>query len=134
MHVFIFTLIAKFPTFTIYYQNVRGLRTKTNDFYKNVQCCDFDVIVLTETWLNDGVMSAELFDNRYAVYRRDRGISAYSNKNEGGGVSIAVLKKHNSSRVSFWESNCEDLWVTIDINISNTVNQWLSAQCICPLL
>lgn len=120
---YFFLFFIKFPMFNIYYQNVRGLRTKTNDFYKNVQCCNFDIIILTETWLNDSVINAEIFDNRYNVHRRDRGVTAYSKKKEGGGVIIAVLKKYNSSRISFWESNCEDLWVTIDVNLSNTIKQ-----------
>ena len=31
----------------------------------------YDVIVLTETWLNRGVYDSKLFDDWYIVYRRD---------------------------------------------------------------
>lgn len=34
---------------TMYYQNVRGLRTKTNTLQKALSSCDYDVIALTET-------------------------------------------------------------------------------------
>lgn len=38
-------------------------------------------------------MTAELFDNRYTNYRRDRMIFAnFKGKKDGEGVSIAVLK------------------------------------------
>lgn len=32
-----------------YYQNVRGLRTKTIDFFNNIVCTSYDVIMLSET-------------------------------------------------------------------------------------
>lgn len=64
-------------------------------------------------------MSSELFDDRYVVYRRDRD----NRKKDGGGVLIAVLKEINSKRVTQWESNCEDLWVVIDISIAKSVRQ-----------
>lgn len=73
----------------ILYQNVRGLKSKTDDFYRNVCCSQFDVIILTETWLNNGIYDKELFDPRYKVYRRDRDLIT-SGKSDGGGVLIAV--------------------------------------------
>ncbi|CAH2084486.1 unnamed protein product [Euphydryas editha] len=50
---------------TIYYQNVRGIRTKLHDVYKNVLTCNYQVIVFTETWLNDNIFTAEILDDRY---------------------------------------------------------------------
>lgn len=35
---------------------------------------EHDIIVLSETWLNDGIHTSELFDNRYVVYRGDRNL------------------------------------------------------------
>ena len=37
----------------IYYQNVRGLRTKASELLVDVYSCNFHVICLNETWLND---------------------------------------------------------------------------------
>lgn len=52
----------------IYYQNVRGLRTKTEAFYRQLCVSSFDLIVLTETWLVDGISDCELFGDQYIVY------------------------------------------------------------------
>ena len=45
----------------VYYQNSRGLRTKTMDFFHNVISSDFDIIGITESWLNASIASAEPF-------------------------------------------------------------------------
>lgn len=56
-----------------YYQNVRGLKTKLINIKNNISICEYDIIFLTETWLNDSVSDGELCDpNKYCVYRRDR--------------------------------------------------------------
>lgn len=99
----------------VYYQNVRGLRTKVVDLYNNVVCSNFDMVVLTETWLNSGIQDAELFDNRYIVYRRDRENSGFHSKKNGGGVLIAVTKNLSSKRLQCFESNCEDLWISVEV-------------------
>lgn len=102
---------ASTDNINIYYQNTRGLRTKTHSFCRQLSLESYDIVVLTETWLNSGVLSSELFDDRYTVYRRDRD----GRKKDGGGVLIAILKKINSKRMVHWESQCEDLWVTIEV-------------------
>lgn len=102
----------------IFYQNSRGLKTKTEIFYSNVLKNNYDVIVLTETWLNSNIFTSELFDSRYTVHRKDRVISG-SSKSDGGGVVIAVSNKIQSSRISNWETGLEDMWVSIDIIVNN---------------
>lgn len=49
---------------------MRGIRTTTNEVYKNIAHCNYDVIVFTETWLNFGVVCGEFVDDRYVVYRK----------------------------------------------------------------
>ncbi|KAL0870278.1 hypothetical protein ABMA27_005303 [Loxostege sticticalis] len=102
----------------IYYQNIRGMRTKTNVILQNIMLCSYDVIVLTETWLNSSIFDNEFIDSRYRVYRRDRSVLS-SSKLDGGGVLIAVSKYIQSSRVPKWETQCEDLWITIDVKLNN---------------
>jgi hypothetical protein len=75
----------------LYYQNCRGLRSKTNDFKLNVACNFYDIICISETWLMDSVFDGQLFDDRYIVFRRDRDLD-FHQKLDGGGVLIAVLK------------------------------------------
>ncbi|CAH2083313.1 unnamed protein product [Euphydryas editha] len=67
----------------IYYQNVRGLRTKTEDVLTNVLINSYNVIVFTETWLNSNVTNSEFIDKRYTVYRRDR-LCSETTKKDGG--------------------------------------------------
>lgn len=96
----------------IYYQNVRGLRTKTIVFFRNVCACNYDIIIITETWLLDSIKDAELFDNRYVVWRRDRNYNA-TGQTLGGGVLIAVRRDVAVSPQPTFCSNAEDLWLTL---------------------
>lgn len=97
---------------SVYYQNVRGLRTKTNEFIASLLNRDLDVIVLCETWLVEGIHSSELFDQRYIVYRIDRDLNL-THKLDGGGCLIAVKSNFCSSRIEEWENEREDLWISI---------------------
>jgi len=65
-----------------------GMRKDLNDFHRVVQTCDYNVIVLVETWLNDTHLNSEIFGNSWQVFRNDR-----PGETRGGGVLIAV---HNS--------------------------------------
>lgn len=106
-------LTVTMDSISIFYQNTRGLRTKTHIFLRNVAINNYDIIVLTETWLNEDVLSTELFDSRYAVFRRDRCSTGFHSKKEGGGVLIAVSKRLSAKRMTDWESMCEDIWVVV---------------------
>lgn len=66
------------------------MRSKTNDFYLMTTSCDYDVIVLTETWLRGDVSNVELSSN-YNIFRCDRS-SVTSQLQRGGGTLIAVKK------------------------------------------
>ena len=75
------------------YQNVRGLRTKIDDFFLHTEDSMYDVIMLTETGLDDRIHSLQLFGNSYSVFRCDRN-AINSTKRSFGGVLIAVNKQH----------------------------------------
>lgn len=74
--------------------------------------------MLTESWLNDAVFDRECFDYRYDVFRRDR-YTTHSKKRDGGGVIIAVLKKHKASRKMEFQSHNEDIWILLKISNKN---------------
>lgn len=76
---------------------------------------------MTETWLNINILTSELISNNYTVYRRDRVLSEFQKKKDGGGVLVAVSKSFNSQRMVSWESSCEDIWVLIDIPNQDSV-------------
>lgn len=81
-----------------YYQNVRGLNSKTQLFYlSSVAASHLHLIALTETWLSDSVCNSELFDlSKYNVFRKDRDFSSTGCR-RGGGVLLAVDSAINST-------------------------------------
>ena len=70
-----------------------------------------DVIIGTETWLNSTINSNEIIKSAlgFNVYRKDRPNKSY------GGVLIAVTNDLISSVVTDLDTDCEILWVQIDL-------------------
>ena len=90
---------------TLYYQNVRGLRTKTRNFFYSSHVETYDFYCLTETWLSDNFLNSELFPKQYHVFREDNQPDV-SNKTRGGGVLIAIHNKHSViSNASHFSTN-----------------------------
>ncbi|KAL1377195.1 hypothetical protein pipiens_016434, partial [Culex pipiens pipiens] len=69
------------------------MRTKTKQFFLALASSDYDVIALSETWLQDDIVDAELSSN-YNLFRQDRN-ELTSDRSRGGGVLIAVKKAHD---------------------------------------
>lgn len=113
-----FLALIVFVMLDIYYQNVCGMRTKTDDIYKNILLTNYDIIAFTESWLNTNVINGEFIDPRYMIHRRDR-LSSKISKKDGGGVMIAVNNKIKSTRMKNWESDLEDLWLSVELNVNN---------------
>ena len=67
------------------------MRSKSKSFYLGILESDYDIIVLTETWLTANFNTAEFFPSDYCVFRRDR--YTFTTELRGGGVLIAVRKK-----------------------------------------
>src|SRR5436190_24309539 len=84
--------------FNIYYQNARGLRTKTIEFKLSIIANDFEVVAITESWLCEGLASGEFFDDRYTVYRCDRD-TVTTGKRWGRGVLLAVKNNFTTEKV-----------------------------------
>lgn len=78
---------------SLYYQNVRGLNTKVENFYVQVTKCEYDIVCLTETWLSEKVQNSELFCNNYEIFRDDR------QNAKGGGVAIAIRRPLRSTMI-----------------------------------
>lgn len=97
-----------------FYQNVRGLRTKTVHVSNAIKSSTYDFLCLTETWLCDGIHNAECFGNSYEVYRRDR-CARTSDKATGGGVLFAFRNHLQVNRLSHLETDCEDLWLSMSL-------------------
>nr|XP_022921128.1 uncharacterized protein LOC111429451 [Onthophagus taurus] len=97
---------------SFYYQNVRGLRSKTNTCSINSHALLADFICLTETFLNDSISDKELLNSSYTVYRRDRNSTA-STKRDGGGVLIAAKHGFHTVPMPSLQSGAEDLWLKV---------------------
>lgn len=108
--------MSRSKSLSIYYQNVRGLRTKSHSFLTNILLTNYDIICLTETWLTADFYDAEYFFNNYVVYRRDRMVSDGRGA-RGGGVLIAVSREMCARRRDEWCSApaAEELWVSLEL-------------------
>lgn len=99
----------------VYYQNVGGLNCCVDEYL--IACSDesYDVIVFTETWLNDRTLSSQIFGSNYDVFRTDRSPNN-SLKSSGGGVLIAVQRHLKAQLIdcNSWES-VEQVWVMLKL-------------------
>lgn len=107
-------------TRNIYYQNVRGLRTKLNDFRTSASTISHDIIILSETWLDPSIYSAELGLPNHLIYRVDRSPNT-SSKSRGGGVLIAVNKKISSKLLKNKNCDVEQIYVMLNDKTKKTI-------------
>lgn len=100
----------------IYYQNVRGLRTKSKEFFLNASASNHEVFAITETWLTNAHNSEEFFPNEYFIYRFDRPNTPL-NTRRGGGTLIAVTANIPSEQMHFAnDANLEYTCVKLSLN------------------
>lgn len=115
---------------SVYYQNVRGLRTKSREFYGNSCTHEHEIVVLTETWLNGDHSSSEYFDTSFNAFRKDR-CDTGSQFHRGGGVLIASHTKFKSSEIQLSEADNMEC-ICLKININSRVNIYVYAAYIPP--
>ncbi|KAK2578449.1 hypothetical protein KPH14_012589 [Odynerus spinipes] len=106
----------------IYYQNVRGLRSKLSELRCAIASLstNYDIIILVETWLHSGILNAELGLEDFNVYRRDRYTNNITFK-RGGGVLIAIRKHISSRQVSTQEQSVEQLFVKVYLEFKSII-------------
>jgi len=79
----------------------------------NVALFDYDIIVLSETWLSTSINNAELgLCNKYSIFRCDR-CDVHGAGIRGGGVLIAVDKQFSCHRINQQNIQVEQLFVKI---------------------
>ncbi|XP_055604071.1 uncharacterized protein LOC129752308 [Uranotaenia lowii] len=99
----------------LYYQNVGGINSCVSDYLLASSCSCYDIIALTETWLNDRTLSSQVFSSDYTVFRCDRGPNN-STKSTGGGVLIAI--RSTLSAIPIYDESWNDqefVWTRIDL-------------------
>ena len=87
--------------------NAQGLVTKFLQFKEFLSSSDVDIVCVTETWFNQDISDSEFCTSDYAVFRKDRDISFYSEgtytSSDRGGVMILV--KHSLNPILI----CDDI-------------------------
>lgn len=89
--------------------NVRkNLLLSTNDMV-------YDIITITETWLNNFHMNNEFMSDNYNIFRKDRSESSIE-EHRGGGVLIAIKKEIDCDEYSIPEmENLESICIKIPL-------------------
>lgn len=98
----------------IYYQNVRGLRSKLLNLRTNFILLSYDAYILTETWLSDDIDNSELCFDGYLIFRCDRNVRT-SNCRRGGGSLIAVKKELRPTLITTSFDTCEQVFVRLTL-------------------
>ncbi len=88
--------------------NFGGIRGKKTQFWNMISCFDPDIIIGTESHLDDSVFTAEIFPANFSVWRKDRSTGPK------GGVFIAVSTKLDAEEVQL-ETGCETNWITVKL-------------------
>lgn len=83
----------------------------------SISSSHYDVIMITESWLNPSIFDAELFDDQWIVFRRDRCQSG--DHREGGGVIIAVRNYISSTLVPQLDDTIEQISVKLTLGMRN---------------
>lgn len=72
---------------------------------------DYDIVIITESWLLSSINDSEIADDRYDIFRRDRNYTK-TGQRFGGGVLILVKRSFNAVRNMNFQSSLEDIWVS----------------------
>jgi exonuclease III len=89
---------------------------------------NFDIICLSDTWLNDLCYNHNLFPNRYTIYLSDQ---PYINKVGGGGVSTAITASLGSCNRSYELELCSEC-VWVEIPTADGINMYIGNHYVSP--
>ena len=95
--------------FSIVHYNVQSLANKTAIIESEFK--HFDIITITETWLNERISDNEVQFNDYSIYRRDR-----IGDNHGGICTFIRNNVYSKRRTDIELPNIECLWVELYIH------------------
>lgn len=96
--------------YSLFHQNVRGLRSKLDIFKLAILNEPADVFAFTETFLISSVNHAELFPSGYNVVRRDR-----VNDAGWGGVLLAVRSQYQVQQIVDIDGYTHDIEVVMAV-------------------
>ena len=67
-----------------------------------------DIVCGTESHLENGITTSEVFPKGFDIFRKDRSLG-------GGGVFVAVSDKYVACKVDALETNCEAIWAKLEV-------------------
>lgn len=93
----------------VYYQNVRGLKSKLPDWRNNMLLLEHNLVAATETYLDKSVADTEVVSGNWSILRRDRDTPC------GGALLCArapiALRRHTEMETI---GAGEDLWASFE--------------------
>lgn len=109
----------------IYMQNCNGIRSKLNELRSNISSCNYDLISLTESRIQEhDLFNSELCPNgsHFVVHRKDRNLNL-SRKKGGGGVVVLARNELYATRAHDLEcmKTNEDVWLRIKMENGYTL-------------
>lgn len=110
-------MISTTKAIRIFYQNANSIKRKHANFFYNTYSEDYDIIIITETWLSEDIGNNELFDNkRYDIYRQDRDPSTC--KKRGGGLLFSCKRDYKATplrNLNICTRENEIMWIKCQI-------------------
>ena len=88
--------------------NFQSVKNKKEEICNLIDSSTPDVIIGTETWLNDGIHNSEIFPPNYDVIRKDR-------KDGYGGVLIAISRDYSYEQLPM-NTECETVFIKLKVN------------------
>ncbi|XP_049273371.1 uncharacterized protein LOC125759117, partial [Rhipicephalus sanguineus] len=93
--------------------NCRSIKNKVDSFMSLVATIKPQIVMGTESWLDDSVCNVEIFPPGFTVYRKDR-------HGHGGGVFLLISNTLPSTEILF-ENNSESVWCLVNLPKGNNV-------------
>ena len=95
--------------------NFQSIKNKAPDPAVCLETHNPDIIIGSESWLNPNIQNSEIFPDNFTVIRKDR-------ENSNGGVFVAVKNDLGCAHRQDLDSNCEIVWVQIQLAGSKVLN------------
>ena len=86
--------------------NARSIVNKERELRSCLSINDYDLMAITESWLDPTINSNEIFPTSFEVFRKDR-------SRNGGGVLLALNRKLSCTKRNDLETDCELLWCEV---------------------
>ena len=106
--------LRAWDTTTIRVANFQSVKNKKVELAQVASTCNPDVILGTETWLNNEIQSSEIFPQNYTAFRRDR-------KDGFGGVVIVTRNDLICEEIVNVNINTESIYCKIELQGNKSV-------------